>query len=85
MRTVNAASTVTTVADDGTSLRRATFADVADHVDRLCAGLHRLGVREGERVATFCWNRQEHLEAYLAVPCLGAVLHTVNLRRSLSS
>jgi fatty-acyl-CoA synthase len=80
MRTVNAASTVTTLADDGTSLRRATFADVADRVDRLCAGLHRLGVREGGRVATFCWNHQEHLEAYLAVPCMGAVLHTVNLR-----
>jgi fatty-acyl-CoA synthase len=31
-------------------------------------------------VATFCWNHYEHLEAYVAIPCLGAVLHTLNLR-----
>src|SRR5207245_595354 len=40
----------------------------------------RLGVQPGDRVGTFCWNCQEHLEAYFAVPCLGAVLHTLNLR-----
>ena len=80
MRSVNAASAVTTVADDGRSLRRATFAEVGNRIDRLCQGLRGLGVRAGDRVATFCWNRQEHLEAYLAVPSMGAVLHTVNLR-----
>ena len=80
MRTVNAASAVTTVEDDGLTLHRATFAQIGDRVDRLCQGLHGLGVRAGDRVATFCWNRQEHLEAYLAVPAMGAVLHTVNLR-----
>src|SRR5581483_9665124 len=31
-------------------------------------------------VGTLCWNSQEHMEAYLAVPCMGAVLHTLNLR-----
>ena len=46
----------------------------------LRAGLRGLGVQAGDRVATFCWNRQEHLEAYLAAPSMGAVLHTVNLR-----
>ena len=39
-----------------------------------------LGVRPGDRVATFLWNSQEHLEAYLAVPSMGAVLHTLNIR-----
>ena len=34
----------------------------------------------GDRVGTFLWNTQEHLEAYLAVPSMGAVLHTLNLR-----
>ena len=34
----------------------------------------------GDRVGTFCWNSQEHLEAYLAVPSMGAVLHTLNIR-----
>ena len=47
---------------------------------RLAAALHRLGVKPGERVGTFCWNYQEHLEAYFAVPCMGAVLHTLNIR-----
>ncbi|KAB2365560.1 long-chain fatty acid--CoA ligase [Actinomadura montaniterrae] len=60
--------------------RRATFAQVADNAERLAAALQRLGVRQGGRVATFCWNNQEHLEAYFAVPAMGAVLHTLNIR-----
>ena len=36
--------------------------------------------RDGDRVGTFCWNTQEHLEAYFAIPCIGAVLHTLNIR-----
>ena len=57
-----------------------TFAEVADRADQLAAALTRLGVREGDRVGTFMWNNQTHLEAYLAVPCMGAVLHTLNIR-----
>jgi fatty-acyl-CoA synthase len=37
-------------------------------------------VGPGDRVATLCWNHDRHLEAYFAVPLLGAVLHTLNLR-----
>ena len=37
-------------------------------------------MKQGDRVATFAWNTQRHLEAYLAVPCMGAVLHTLNIR-----
>jgi fatty-acyl-CoA synthase len=44
------------------------------------AALRRIGVRPGDRVGTFCWNTLEHLEACLAVPCIGAVLHTLNVR-----
>ena len=47
---------------------------------RLAAALERLGVRRGTRVATFAWNDTRHLELYLAVPCMGAVLHPLNLR-----
>ena len=57
-----------------------TYAEVADRADRLAAALARLGVAEGDRVGTFLWNNQTHLEAYLAVPCMGAVLHTLNIR-----
>ena len=39
-----------------------------------------LGLEPGERVATFSWNHYRHLELYFAVPMLGAVLHTLNIR-----
>ncbi|HEV8483059.1 MAG TPA: long-chain fatty acid--CoA ligase [Blastocatellia bacterium] len=64
----------------GDSSRRASYAEVGGRAERLAAALARLGIREGDRVGTFCWNTQEHLEAYFAIPCIGAVLHTLNLR-----
>jgi fatty-acyl-CoA synthase len=62
------------------SSRRASYAAVSDRIAQLAAGLRRLGIRSDERVGTFQWNNQEHLEAYFAVPAMGAVLHTLNLR-----
>jgi fatty-acyl-CoA synthase len=59
---------------------RATYAEVADRVDRLGRVLERLGVGPGDRVATFAWNSQRHFELYMAVPSFGAVLHTLNIR-----
>ena len=56
------------------------YAEVMERTRRLMSALRGLGVQPGERVATLCWNHQAHLEAYLGVPCLGAVLHTLNLR-----
>ena len=77
-RTVHANSKVITFTGDG--YVEATFAQVADRADQLAAALTRLGVQQGDRVGTFMWNNQTHLEAYLAVPCMGAVLHTLNIR-----
>ncbi|WP_372791578.1 long-chain fatty acid--CoA ligase, partial [Paraconexibacter sp.] len=57
-----------------------TYREVGDRCDLLAAGLASLGVGEGDRVGTFMWNSQEHLEAYYAIPAMGAVLHTLNLR-----
>ncbi|MDQ3943637.1 MAG: long-chain fatty acid--CoA ligase [Actinomycetota bacterium] len=65
---------------EGESSRRASFAEVAERTERLAAALRRLGVGDGDRVGTFAWNTQEHLEAYFAVPSMGAVLHTLNIR-----
>ncbi|MCW2898354.1 MAG: putative fatty acid CoA ligase [Streptosporangiaceae bacterium] len=64
----------------GTGARRAPFTQIAGNAERLASALRRLGVGQGDRVATFAWNNQEHLEAYFAVPGMGAVLHTLNLR-----
>ena len=76
--TVHGDSVVVTL--EGDHRRSATFTEVADRATRLAAGLTSLGVAAGDRVATFSWNTQEHLEAYLAVPTMGAVLHTINIR-----
>src|SRR5499433_1190432 len=65
---------------EGTRTRTATFAQVSKRAEKLAQALRALGVRPGDRVGTFCWNTQEHLEAYLAVPSMGAVLHTLNVR-----
>ena len=77
-RRVHATSKVVTFTGDG--YVEATFAEVAARADRLAGALAALGVAEGERVGTFLWNNQTHLEAYLAIPCMGAVLHTLNIR-----
>ncbi|MFK0229421.1 long-chain fatty acid--CoA ligase [Streptomyces sp. NPDC090303] len=73
-------STVVRCADGPTARSLQTFADIARQAEQLAAALARLGVQPGERVATLAWNTPEHLAAYLAVPSMGAVLHTLNLR-----
>jgi fatty-acyl-CoA synthase len=76
--TVHAESTVTTWTGEGT--RTATFAEVGARAAQLAHALRELGITSDERVATFMFNNQEHLEAYFAVPSMGAVLHTLNVR-----
>ena len=60
--------------------RRRSYADVGMRSARLANALRALGVDADQRVGTFMWNNAEHLEAYLAIPSMGAVLHTLNLR-----
>jgi fatty-acyl-CoA synthase len=62
------------------SLHRYTYADFYRRTSQLAGALQRLGVKPGDRVASLCWNNHRHLELYFAVPCMGAVLHTLNLR-----
>jgi fatty-acyl-CoA synthase len=78
MRRLHARSEVVGVRDGERT--RASFAEVAERADRLAGALSELGVGSCDRVATFAWNTQQHMEAYLAVPCMGAVLHTLNVR-----
>src|ERR1700730_11277593 len=68
---------VSVTADD---VERTTYGEVARRARRLAGALHELGIRPGDRVATFGWNSRRHLELYFAVPAMGAVLHTLNIR-----
>src|SRR5271166_3769746 len=79
LRTCNHGAEVVTLQEGG-SVQRASHAELADRVERLGRALAELGVEQGDRVATFAWNNQPHLELYFAVPCSGAVLHTLNIR-----
>ncbi|PSK96884.1 fatty-acyl-CoA synthase [Murinocardiopsis flavida] len=76
--TVHGGEAVTTWT--GAEPRRVSFRDTGRRAARLAHALRGLGVDADQRVATFQWNNQEHLEAYLAVPAMGAVLHTLNIR-----
>ena len=58
----------------------ATYGELGENAARLAGALRRLGIDGDQRVGTFCWNHQEHLEAYLAIPSMGAVMHTLNIR-----
>jgi fatty-acyl-CoA synthase len=78
MRRMFGDSEVVTLTDDGP--QRARYAEVTSRIDKLAHALTSLGIGEGDRVATFAWNTQRHLEIYMAVPCMGAVLHTLNIR-----
>jgi fatty-acyl-CoA synthase len=70
--------TVASKTADG--VRVATFAELLTRARRLLTALRGLGVGPDDRVATFCWNHQQHMEAYVGVPSMGAILHTLNIR-----
>jgi fatty-acyl-CoA synthase len=61
-------------------VERSSWGEVTERARRLASALQDLGIRPGDRVATFGWNSRRHLELYLAVPSMGAVLHTLNIR-----
>ncbi|MTE20102.1 long-chain-fatty-acid--CoA ligase [Streptomyces sp. TRM43335] len=78
--TVHGRSRVTTWTGEGEPHRR-TFAEIGDRSAQLAHALRdELGVAPGDRVATLMWNNAEHVEAYFAIPAMGSVLHTLNLR-----
>ena len=78
MRAFPGAGGTVTLTDDG--VVRASFGETVARIDRLAHALATLGVVRGDRVGTFAFNSQRHFECYFALPCVGAVLHTVNPR-----
>ncbi len=78
---VNGDRTVTTAMGDG-RYRATSYRELGEQAARLANALRGLGITGDERVGTFMWNNAEHLTAYVAVPSMGAVLHTLNIRLS---
>ena len=65
-----------------TMTHRLTYAEWGKRTRKLAHALTKLGMKRGDKIASFAWNQHRHLEAYFAVPCAGAVLHMVNIRLS---
>ena len=57
-----------------------TYGEYAKRTRKLASALTALGMTKGTKVGTFAWNTHRHLEAYFAIPCSGAILHTINIR-----
>ncbi|MFO1442749.1 long-chain fatty acid--CoA ligase [Bacillus sp. Bva_UNVM-123] len=70
------------VSRTASGIQRFTYKEIADRTKRLAESLQKLGVERGDKVGTLAWNHHRHLEAYFAIPCSGAVLHTINIRLS---
>ncbi|MEU8791867.1 long-chain fatty acid--CoA ligase [Streptomyces sp. NPDC048643] len=77
---IHGESQITTWTGQGEPHRR-SFREAGARANQLAHALRDdLGVTGDERVATLMWNNAEHVEAYYAIPSMGAVLHTLNLR-----
>ncbi len=61
-------------------IHRFNYAEIGKRTRSLSSALENLGVQRGDRVGTLAWNDHRHLEAYFAIPSMGAVLHTINIR-----
>lgn len=61
---------------------RYTYRDLYNRIHRLASGLASLGVEPGDTVAVLDWDSHRYLECFFAVPMMGAILHTVNIRLS---
>jgi fatty-acyl-CoA synthase len=62
------------------TIHRSSWGEIARRARQLANAMERIGIRQGDRVATIAWNTDRHLEIYFAVSSMGAVLHTINPR-----
>lgn len=72
----------TVVSRTPSGIQRFTYQQIGERIRRLSSVLEKLGVNRGDMVGTIGWNHHWHLEAYFAIPNMGAVLHTINFRLS---
>lgn len=71
---------VVTMQADG--MHRQTLKQTWDRANQVAHALQKHGIEVGDRIASFMWNNYRHLELYQAVPSMGSVLHTLNIRLS---
>ncbi len=69
---------VVTLLETGT--HRQTLKTTWERATQVACALDEYGIKVGDRVASFMWNNYRHLELYQAIPSMGAVLHTLNIR-----
>ena len=63
-------------------LRRFTYLQIRERIGRLASALSKAGVVPGDTVGVLDWDSHRFLEAFFAIPMMGAVLQTVNVRLS---
>ena len=71
---------IVTLLTDGS--HRQTLETTASRAQKLANALSKQGIKPGDRIVSFMWNNYRHLELYQAVPSMGCVLHTLNIRLS---
>src|SRR5258707_1705884 len=64
-------------------LKRFTYRQIRERIGRLASALSKAGIVPGDTVGVLDWDSHRFLEAFFAIPMMGAVLQTVNLRLSL--
>lgn len=62
--------------------RKYTYTDLVERIHRLANALTDAGVKPGDTVAVMDWDTPRYLECFFAIPMIGAILHTVNIRLS---
>lgn len=72
----------TVISRTSTGIVTHTYKEIGERTRRLSSALEKIGVEKGDRVGTLAWNHHRHLEAYFAIPGIGAILHTINIRLS---
>ncbi|MBU8906489.1 long-chain fatty acid--CoA ligase [Desertibacillus haloalkaliphilus] len=72
----------TVVSRTSSGVQTFSYQEIGRRTRQLSSVLARLGVEKGDRVGTLAWNHHRHLESYFAIPGIGAVLHTINIRLS---
>ena len=63
-------------------VKRYDYLTLRERIAKLASGLASIGVKQGDTIAVMDWDNHRYLECFFAIPMMGAVLHTINIRLS---